>query len=301
MITTSRNNTTTRIYNPSKKQFSQLWKQGQPFIIDGVASNWKACKNWSNDYLVDVCGNNQVPVETYPENYFEGYGYAGLDNNYYTPMTFAEYMDIVEGKKNDDRLYYLAQVDMRKYFPQLMEDIVLLDFFKKEPRDINLFFGFKKENYASTSRLHFDEVHNIFVQLRGRKRFYLFPQNNYLSFYPPLEDNNYSSTCSKVNPEHPDLELFPKFPVHEKIEVILNPGEILYIPPFWWHHVTALDENISLSFWYSPNITDFWSQKGVFSAFLQFAPHVIPRFIKSKGKRSLVLDNEQESKLQVKA
>lgn len=300
MITNASKNSITRITNPSKQEFSQLWKQGIPFIIDGVASNWKACKNWSNDYLVSICGNNQVPVERYPENYFEGYNYAKLEN-IHTTMTFAEYVGIVQDKKKDEHLYYLAQIDMRKYFPQLMEDIIFLDFFKKEPRDINLFFGFKNKDYASTSKLHFDDIHNIFVQIRGKKRFLLFPHINYLSFYPPIEDFNYSSTCSKVNPDEPDLKLFPKFPIHLKIEVIVNPGEILYIPPFWWHHVTTLNENISLAFWYSPNIKDFWLQKGVFSAFLQFAPHVIPRFIRSQGKRSLVLDNEQKSKLQVNA
>ncbi|MEO0969341.1 MAG: cupin-like domain-containing protein, partial [Cyanobacteria bacterium J06639_18] len=262
MVTTTSNNAIARITNPSQKEFDQLWKQGKPFIIDGIANNWKACKNWSNDYLVDTCGENQVPVETYPENYFEGYNYAKLDNDYYTNMTFAEYMDIVEGKKSDDKLYYLSQVKMRKYFPQLLGDIVSLDFFKKEPRDINLFFGFKNKKYASTSKLHFDEIHNIFVQVRGRKRFLLFPHTNYLSFYPPLEDESYSSTCSKVNPEEPDLKQFPKFPINDKIEIIVNPGEILYLPPFWWHHVTSLDENISLTFWYTPSCKDFWLQKG---------------------------------------
>ncbi|WP_414561753.1 MULTISPECIES: cupin-like domain-containing protein [unclassified Anabaena] len=291
MITTTRNEEITRINNPSQQEFSQLWRQGKPFIIDGVASNWQACKNWSNDYLVDVCGQNQVPVERYPENYFEGYNYAKLEN-IRTTMSFAEYVDIVEGKTNDKRLYYLAQIDMYKYFPQLMEDIVFLDFFKKEPRDVNLFFGFKNKNHASISKLHFDDVHNIFVQVRGKKRFLLFPHTNYLAFYPPIEDDNYSSTCSKVNPDAPDLTSFPKFPLHNKIEVILNPGEILYIPPFWWHHVTALDENISLTFWYSPGIKDFLWQKGTLAAFLQFAPHVIPRFIRSQRKRNLMLENE---------
>jgi Cupin-like domain len=301
MTTTASSNSITRITNPNQKEFERLWKQGKAFIIDDVASNWKACRNWSNDYLVSVCGHNQVPVETYPDNYFEGYNYARLDNDYYTTMTFGEYMDIVEGNKSDNRLYYLSQVDMRNYFPQLMEDIVLPDFFKTEPRDINLFFGFKNKKYASTSKLHFDEIHNIFVQLRGRKRFVLFPHTDYLSFYPPLEDDDYSSMCSKVNPDELDLELFPKFPVHEKIEVILNPGEILYIPPFWWHHVTAIDENISLTFWYPPKVTDFWLQKGFLSALWQFAPHVIPRLLRSQGKRSLVLEKEQKSPVQPKA
>lgn len=294
MVTTTPKNSVTRITNPSQKEFSHLYKQGKPFIIDGVASNWQAYKNWSNNYLINTCGNNQIPVETYPENYFEGYNYANSDNKYHTYMAFAEYIDIVEGKKNDNQLYYLAQIDMEKYFPQLMGDIVLLDFFKKQPRDINLYFGFKNKNYTSKTKLHFDEVHNLFVQIKGRKRLLLFPHTNYLSFYPPLEDENYSSTCSKVNPEKPDLKQFPKFPIHDKIEVVVNPGEILYLPPFWWHHVTSLDENISLTFWYTPSFKDFWLQKGILSTLLQFAPHVIPRFIRSQGKRSLVVDNEQK-------
>jgi hypothetical protein len=124
MTATTSQNLITRIINPSNQEFHQLRQQGRPFIIDGVSSNWNACKNWSNDYLVSTCGNNKIPVETYPNDYFEGYKYAKvIDNAYYTNMTFKEYMDIVEGKENNDCSYYLSQANMRKYFPQLLKDI----------------------------------------------------------------------------------------------------------------------------------------------------------------------------------
>ena len=155
-----------------------------------------------------------------------------------------------------------------------------------------MFFGFKNKKHTSSSPLHFDDVHNIFAQIRGKKRFLLFPPTNYLSFYPPLE-SDYSPTCSRVDADQPNLELFPKFPLDKKIEVILNSGEILYLPPFWWHHVTALDENISLAFWYPTSINDFWSQKGILSTVFQVAPHVVPRIIRNhRGKRSLVPDSQ---------
>lgn len=31
----------------------------------------------------------------------------------------------------------------------------------------------------------------------------------------------------------------------------LGPGEMLYIPPNWWHHVTALTPSFSVSFWWT--------------------------------------------------
>ena len=32
-------------------------------------------------------------------------------------------------------------------------------------------------------------------------------------------------------------------------EAILNAGDVLYIPPMWFHHVTTLEESVSLSVW----------------------------------------------------
>jgi hypothetical protein len=277
-----------RVKNPSKKDFLELYKQHQPFIINGVANHWDAYKKWSNDYLVEVCGNNAVPVETYTPSFFQDYNYA-LDNNFSSPpeMKFKDYIDIISRNQKDDLSYYMAQVDFQKFFPDLTKDIIYPEYFTRKPMIILFWFGFSNKTSASVTGLHFDVFHNIFVQIRGRKRFLLFPPLDYLSFYPPLDSSLYSPGFSKVDPDNPDFESFPNFPWQEKREVTLEAGEILYLPPFWWHHVKAVDENISLSFWYLPNFNDFFVQQKTLSTFLKLAPYTIPHLIHSRIRRRL--------------
>ncbi len=33
-------------------------------------------------------------------------------------------------------------------------------------------------------------------------------------------------------------------------DVALGPGELLYLPPRWWHYVKALSASFSVSFWW---------------------------------------------------
>ncbi|BAY23189.1 transcription factor jumonji jmjC domain protein [Calothrix sp. NIES-2100] len=287
MIATEKSSIT-RISHPSKQEFLNLWKQGQAFIINDVANQWDAYKNWSNSYLTDVCGDNLVPVEAYNQTFFQNYNFAAAD--YYharKQMKFKDYINIVQGNQQDDNLsYYMAQVDFLKHFPELVKDIVYPKFFEKKPKVMYFFFGFANKKSTSKTYLHFDDVHNIFVQIRGRKKFILFPPSNYLSFYPPIRENGFSPAWSKVNPVVPDLKSYPEFPWQDKIEVVLEAGEILYIPPLWWHHVTAVEENISLTFWYPPSIKDLFAQKGFLPTLLQIAPYVIPYQIRQNLRKS---------------
>ncbi|GAA6624133.1 cupin-like domain-containing protein [Scytonema sp. NUACC26] len=259
-----------KITNPSRKKFVELWKQYQPFLIDSVAENWNACKNWSNDYLIKKCGNHTIRVLCYAENYLNNYQYV-YDKTYPdTFMKFKEYVDIkFSEKKTENSLrYYMCAVDLEKFFPELTVDINYPEYFSRKPK-INFWFG----SCGNTTTLHFDREHNILAQIRGRKRILLYPPSNYLSFYPPNGERGALEYCSKVDPLNSNLELFPKFPWQQKKEIILQAGEMLYIPPFWWHHVTGVDENISLSFWYDINIGDWFRQKRIFSIILNILHH----------------------------
>jgi hypothetical protein len=44
---------------------------------------------------------------------------------------------------------------------------------------------------------------------------------------------------------------FHRFPAAPAYDVLLPPGSMLYIPPRWWHHVTALTLSVSVSFWWA--------------------------------------------------
>ena len=43
----------------------------------------------------------------------------------------------------------------------------------------------------------------------------------------------------KLDFENPDLNRFPRFSGIRGMEVALEPGEVLYIPNYWWHYIES--------------------------------------------------------------
>jgi lysine-specific demethylase 8 len=71
----------------------------------------------------------------------------------------------------------------------------------------------------------------------------------YLQTLFHFEDRMLFNT-SQVNAEEPDLEAFPLFQKVKCVESVLQPGDMLYIPPKWWHYLRSLDTSFSVSFWW---------------------------------------------------
>ena len=279
-----------KIKKPSTENFLEIWRQYQPFLIEDVAEDWDACHKWSNDYLIENCGNKVINIVFFQNCFLDDYKQFAYEDGYVDEkeMQYKDYINIIEdqvneNKNNDNVRCYLQEVDFEEFFTELVGDIPTYPNYLNRKPSIHLWHGFSNKNFTSASTLHFDRIHNIYVQIRGKKRILLYPPSNYLSFYPPLDHKSGQGHNSKVNPDLLQLELFPKFPWQERIEVILQSGEIIYIPPFWWHHVTAVDENISLSFWYDVKIQDFFRQKNMLKVFFNIAPHYIRHSISSEG------------------
>lgn len=59
------------------------------------------------------------------------------------------------------------------------------------------------------------------------------------------------NNTSQVDAANPDLSLYPKFAdVMPLLECELERGEMLYIPPLFWHHIESLSVSFSVSFWW---------------------------------------------------
>jgi len=63
-----------------------------------------------------------------------------------------------------------------------------------------------------------------------------------------LTSEVHQGVYSPVDPEHPDLDAFPEFAEASVKEVVISPGEALFIPVGFWHHVRSLEVSISVSF-----------------------------------------------------
>lgn len=102
---------------------------------------------------------------------------------------------------------------------------------------------------------HFDLKENIACVVAGRRRFTLFPPSQTPNLYPgPFELTLAGPPVSMVDFDHPDPARHPRFREaleHRRI-VELEPGDGLYIPYFWWHHVEALaDFNVLVNYWWN--------------------------------------------------
>ncbi len=107
---------------------------------------------------------------------------------------------------------------------------------------------------------HFDQPDNVACCAAGRRRFILFPPSEIVNLYPgPIHFTPAGQIISLVDFEEPDFETFPRFrQALENARVAdLEPGDAVYIPSMWWHHVESLEIlNILINYWW--NATPVW-------------------------------------------
>ena len=101
---------------------------------------------------------------------------------------------------------------------------------------------------------HFDFPRNIACCVSGRRRFSLFPPDQVANLYiGPWDITPAGQPISLVDLHSPDFSRFPNFQqaLDTMITVDLEPGDALYIPSFWWHHVEGLSAiNALINFWW---------------------------------------------------
>lgn len=150
----------------------------KPVILDGFLADprWKGSERWTNDYLIEKAGEEVVKVERRDH----GEGRFGLGRE--ERMRLADFLRQIES--GDETLYLTTQdlehsVDGR---PSILSSPVtkLTDDFPLRPnltgnlvlQNANIWIGSSQKE--STSGLHHDHHDNVYVLLRGQKRFVLF-------------------------------------------------------------------------------------------------------------------------------
>ena len=103
---------------------------------------------------------------------------------------------------------------------------------------------------------HHDNFENIACVAAGRRTFTLFPPDQVANLYTgPFELTPAGAIISMVSFDEPDLDRFPKFStaMAAAMTADLGPGDAIYIPYLWWHHVRSLDRlNILVNYWWTP-------------------------------------------------
>jgi hypothetical protein len=123
-----------------------------------------------------------------------------------------------------------------------------------------------------TTPTHVDEWNNVGCVVAGRRRFTLFPPHQISNLYiGPLDFAPTGAPMSLVSLRHPDFDRYPKFreALGESQSAELGPGDAIFIPPLWWHHVESLEPfNVLVNYWWHDLAGDGANADSAFDALL---------------------------------
>ena len=106
----------------------------------------------------------------------------------------------------------------------------------------------------STISAHFDFPDNLACVVAGQRRFTLFPPEQIENLYVgPVDRTPSGQAISLVDFESPDFDRFPAFreALNQALVAELGPGDALFIPGMWWHHVRSLGAfNMLINYWW---------------------------------------------------
>ena len=228
-----------------------------PFVVRGLAADWP---------LVRAGLESAAAVRSYllahrRERAFPAnIGSAGGDSRlfYDAAMGMNFRMEqgplerILDAMADADRqsgapVVYLSSIDMRGYFDGLAE-ANSLPLGERRPLE-SIWIGNR-----TCIAAHNDVPDNVAVCAAGRRRFTLFPPEQFANLYlGPLENTPAGRPVSMVDLRDPDFAAFPRF--REALATAqvaeLEPGDALFVPSLWWHHVEGLAPfNVLVNYWW---------------------------------------------------
>lgn len=103
---------------------------------------------------------------------------------------------------------------------------------------------------------HNDPTDNIAVVVAGRRRFTLFPPDAEANLYMgPAHPTPAGTPVSMVHVTAPDLDRYPLYAtaLDRAQAAELMPGDAIFIPRNWFHHVESLERfNMLVNYWWDP-------------------------------------------------
>ncbi len=98
---------------------------------------------------------------------------------------------------------------------------------------------------GTVTSLHHDLTNNLIAQIVGRKRIKLAPAADVGKLY---NDRHVFSEIADLDDPGIDLARYPRLAALRLYDVLLEPGEILFVPLGWWHQVKSLDFSVTITF-----------------------------------------------------
>jgi hypothetical protein len=226
----------------SVKEFRQYKSRCKPVIMTDVMKDWRAL-DWSWNGLSSRYGATEITVSRYNDGW-----YKASDARQMPVKSFIE--GVLTSDWKSFPYYVRDSWELFGKHPELVQDCPVpnhfFDWFSRMPGfsrpGPRLFIG----PAGAITPMHVDiwETHAWLTQLIGRKRWVLISPEDRRHLAAAQRPGK-GLTKYAVEPE--DGDFMRKFPSVRPLETTLAPGETIFVPSGWAHHVRSLEAGISIT------------------------------------------------------
>ena len=202
-----------------------FYAPGRPVLIKGAIAQWPALDRWTPDYLAHKVGD---AVIEYQGGRSSAQDYEVRKDRHRKRAPFDQFIALARKGGNDAYLTAYNSAANGPALRVLEADMGPIDAYLTRAPGM-LWIG----GAGAFTPLHFDLTNNLLAQVSGTKRVILIPpsQTRRLAH----RSHVFSAVCDVT--DEAQLTLFPQARDILRYDVLLSPGDLLFIPIGWWHQV----------------------------------------------------------------
>ena len=209
----------------------------RPAVISGLVDDWPALSLWNPDYLEQKIGADTLVEAQKGRSRVANYERA--KERLRSTIPFSELAAALRSEEASNDIYVTANNGSanRRAFDPIWSDFHEVEGYTRDApgNDGFLWIGPK----GTVTPFHHDLTNNFLIQVKGRKRVHMIPN------WEEARMRTRGKIFSDWSLEDV-LKAGPKGP--QVMETEIGPGDALFIPVGWWHHIVALDESYSVLF-----------------------------------------------------
>jgi len=211
----------------AKAALNRMMHDPVPAVIEGACAATEAVKTWTPQWFGEHYGSYELPLAK---------GRSQAETG-----TIAEVVDdIVSGRERGKYIHNVAnlfnkypELEAKLELERLLQYVAPARFFGTQ-----IFMGGAK---TGTS-WHCASGLNFFINVYGEKRWYMSHPKHSPWMYGTLHESGTfaHSPTDHSTPQADQRKEFPLYSYVPIVEILLKPGDVLVVPPWWWHAITNM-------------------------------------------------------------
>ncbi len=236
----------------------EVFASAEPVLLQGLVSHWPAVAEcgrslagasaylsrfWREDPVTVYAGESSIKGRFFYNEDFTGFNFiAGRAT---LPQVFAKLGE--NGREDRLSTLYIGSTAVDQWMPGFRSENDV----KLPTEDALASFWLGNRTQVSA---HYDFPDNVACVVAGQRLFTLFPPEQIGNLYVgPVDRTPSGQAISLVDVNQPDFARFPKYAeaLRHARAALLEPGDAIFIPSMWWHHVDSRgDFNMLLNYWW---------------------------------------------------